>query len=306
MIQHLERRRHKLGGSTKYYIDCVKYGAKNASDIQIDGILQENNDAAVLHAVVQNIQKTDTIVVKIDHIVVKIDRADKTNRKEYDYGELFYRRHIPGFIRYMCICQVESNLDYVLVMPYFPEGSIRTYAWTEDNIPILKCLLMQVVASMLMAYTTVGYVHDDLHTDNILIRTTEKTEIVYKILDREITVPTFGYEAVIMDFAKSFVGVDQSRFFWFDILNVLLRTSLDLEPSDHRKLIWKCQASSIISIIESARYSDAPPEEALHILDKIQHASFYFMELPSSPSYKPNRGVNCNVVIESIGPTDKG
>ena len=87
MIRELKRRWYKHGGSTKYYIDCAKY-AENTDDLLVEGILQEKNDISVLRAVVseRNGRNDDTIHRKYRHIVVKIDRADKTNRKEYDIG----------------------------------------------------------------------------------------------------------------------------------------------------------------------------------------------------------------------------
>jgi serine/threonine protein kinase len=331
MIKQLERQRYKRGGSTKYYIDCNKY-SENTDEIQIEGILQEKNDISVLRAVVtaRNARKDDTIHRKYRYIVVKIDRADKTNRKEYTIGERLFQMHIPGFIRYICIfpcydttphdvsgriCQaepIEKNRKDVLVMPHLSEGSIDTYPWDESTLPILKCLLMQTVMSTLIAYTTVGFIHNDLHLGNILIKKTKKNEIDYVLGTDHIppvnlrnmsrdspgqspggssfqySIPTMGYKIVIVDFGNSMLYVQEKDqlFYWFDLLNVFSRVNLDLKLSRDRKIVWN--DDSVIDFVKRARDSNAHPRQAIQLLRIIHQTTFRFNTIPITVAYDPN------------------
>ena len=300
MLRQLERRRYKMGGSTKYYMDCTKY-TENAGEIQIEGILQEKTDTSVLRAIATD----ETIHRKYRHIVVKIDRADKTNRKEYDIGERMYRSRIPGFMRYICIfpcydtnphdisgriCQAEkkeSNKKDVLVMPYLSEGSIEQYVWDESKLPILKCLLMQTVMSTLVAYTTLRFIHVDLHLGNILIQKTKKTEIDYVIGTDQYSIPTMGYKITIADFGNSMLPVQDKdqRYYWFDLLNVFSRVNLDLKPSHGRKIIWN--DAHVIDFVKHARDTNAPPNQATQLLRLIHQSTFIFDTMPTT-TYNPD------------------
>lgn len=304
MIKQLERRRYKRGGSTKYYIDCNKY-SENTDEIQIEGILQEKNDISVLRAVVSG-RTDDTIHRKYRHIVVKIDRVDKTNRKEYTIGERLFQMHIPGFMRYICIfpcydttphdvsgriCQaepIEKNCKDVLVMPHLSEGSIDTYPWDESTLPILKCLLMQTVMSTLVAYTNVGFIHNDLHLGNILIRKTKKNEIDYVLGKDQYSIPTMGYKIVIADFGNSMIHVQEKDqlFYWFDLLNVFSRVNLDLNPSRGRKIVWN--DDSVTNFVKHARDTNISPRQAIQLLRMIHQTTFRFNTIPTTVAYDPN------------------
>jgi serine/threonine protein kinase len=300
MIKSLDRRRYKTGGSDKYYVDCSNY-AENADDIHIDGILKETTDVSVLRAVATD----DTIRRKHRHIVVKIDRANQTNRKEYDIGERLFRMRIPGFMRYVCvfpcfdaaphqesgrICRAEpseKNEKDVLVMPYLSEGSLASHSWDESNVLLLKSLLVQTVMSALIAYTTLGFVHNDLHLDNVLLRRTKKMTLDYHVGGKQYSVATMGYNTVITDFGNSMVSVHtkDQRFFWYDLLNVFSRINLDLPLSHGRKIVW--EDDRVIAFVKRARDTDAPPLKAVHLIDIISQTAFRYDAVPST-TYDPH------------------
>jgi hypothetical protein len=281
-------------------MDCAKY-TENAGELQIEQILQEKTDNSVLHAVASD----ETIHRKYRHIVVKIDRANKTNRKEYDIGERMYRNRVPGFMRYICIfpcydtnphaisgriCQaepIEKNRKDVLVMPYLSEGSIEQYSWDESKLPILKCVLMQTVMSTLVAYTNLRFIHVDLHLGNILIRKTKKKEINYVIGKNQYSIPTLGYKIMIADFGNSMLPVQDKdqRYYWFDLLNVFSRINLDLQPSNGRKMVWNDEP--VIDFVKRARDTNAPPHQATQLLRIIHQTTFRFDTMPTT-TYNPN------------------
>ena len=283
MIRQLKRRRYKHDVSTKYYIDCAKY-AEHVGEIHIEGILQD--EISVLHAAVQTVRNDDTIHRKDCHIVVKIDINVKTNRKEFNIGERIFQSQIPGFMRYTCIFPFyDTN---VLVMPYLSEGSIANYVWDESTLPILKCLLMQTVMSSLNAYTNLRFLHVNLHLGNILIRKTTSPEIEYVIGTETYSVPTMGYQIVMTDFGNSMLYIkdEDSIFYWVDMLNVFSRINLDLVPSQRRKIIWNDE--HVIHFINRARDTDAPPIDAIQLLNLIHQTTFCLYAMPTIATHFPD------------------
>ena len=87
----------------------------------------------------------------------------------------------------------------VLVMKEYNLGSVDNYDWNENNISLLKNVIKQVIFSILYAYNKIGFIHNDLHSGNVLLKHKRNCEIIYEdklfVLDK--------LEVVIMDFEKS-------------------------------------------------------------------------------------------------------
>lgn len=129
--------------------------------------------------------------------------------------------NIPNFIRYFCIikcnddikniinnkktisnykmCHYGNNLIGILVMKHYYLGCVDNYDWNENNFNLLKNIIKQVVFAIIYAYETKGYIHGDLHSGNILLKTKRNDEITYNKKKLKIN----ELEAVIMDFEKS-------------------------------------------------------------------------------------------------------
>ena len=63
----------------------------------------------------------------------------------------------------------EENKKVVLIMPFIAEGSIKNFNWIENKLDILKSVLSQTIMSLFLAYHKLGFLHNDMHLDNILI-----------------------------------------------------------------------------------------------------------------------------------------
>ena len=67
--------------------------------------------------------------------------------------------------------------------------------------------LVQVMAALTVAQYYYGFVHNDLHTNNIMWSTTEETHLYYKLVDdkgtRYLKVPTYGRLMKIIDFGRA-------------------------------------------------------------------------------------------------------
>ena len=86
-------------------------------------------------------------------------------------------------------------------MPLIKLGRIDKANWTRDNIHVFNSCLKHVVCTLLLAFETFGFNHNDLHFGNILLKKTKKKHIQYG--DRIVLPVVDGYFPVIMDFERS-------------------------------------------------------------------------------------------------------
>lgn len=217
----------RFGGALhKYYIHCKESSIQHPSSLHI------NNERAIIKALLE-----DGIRRKNQHIVIKIGPSE-TLKKEYLIGQIL--KYIPGFIRYICamtcnddltrysedpqakICHGSSTdpMMNVIIMPYFNIGSVRTYDWI-NHLNQFKSALKQIVLSLYFAFSQHGFLHNDIHLDNVLLSHTQKETIHY---DNIFNIPTYGIRIQIMDFDKSFIPVDRNevRALFYDYRRVLL------------------------------------------------------------------------------------
>jgi len=208
----LQKGEHVLRGkgmskfSLKCDIDKEKY-------LNLIDILYKSTDfnAVIIKGLYDN--KKD-IVLKVGiHNAIK---------KEYDiYYEL---KTFPNFIRYYCVfycnddilklikneeigntynlCKNGTENVGILAMNYYKLGSIGSYDWNKTNLHFLKNLLKHTVFSILYAYSQIGFIHGDLHCDNILLKNKRENEKDY--FYKKLSVDEF--EIRIMDFEKSLVN----------------------------------------------------------------------------------------------------
>ncbi len=233
----LKKLRYKLDSSRKYYVNCDQF-TKDPGAFHLNTMLKYETDLHVIQATVERYLDYQEFS---NQIVIKMAKYYKTLKKEYDIGNTL--QNIPGFIRFICIFQCYDNTSaelplqicnstlkdettrkLVLIMPYYPHGSIRNFPWIARHSPILKSLLKQIVASIYLAFQQYGFLHSDLHLDNVLITTTKDPTIYY---NRQIIITSHGYQAVVMDFEMSFLGIEQTienrKFYWADLLSTFNR-----------------------------------------------------------------------------------
>jgi serine/threonine protein kinase len=139
--------------------------------------------------------------------------------KEYEIAKEL--NNLPNFIRYYCkficfddlletiknydlsstyrLCEKGKNQIGILTMNYYSLGSIGTYKWNEKNLQELKNVLKQTVYSYILAFSRLGFIHGDLHCDNVLLKNKRVFEIDYDF--KKLAIDKF--EVRIMDFEKS-------------------------------------------------------------------------------------------------------
>ena len=162
-------------------------------------------------------------------IVVKFG-AQLPLEEEYAITERLYDARIPNFVKYLCYFSCKDTFadlfhqnyrsrPYICngrdanpinnigctVMPYYPIGSMKDYAWTEAELPALKNLAKQCCFSMLDAYVSLGFIHRDIHLGNVLLRKTKKRAIQYKHAELRVE---GGMYAIWMDLERHMIVQD--------------------------------------------------------------------------------------------------
>ncbi len=233
-MTHLQNR--SGGGkrtSEKYFISCrdVK---DTKSWLKGTDTLKLSDTQAIVKALI-----TDGISRKNNKVVIKIGSSE-TIRKEYNIGKTL--QNIHGFLHFICLMQCNDNirryhdvkendeivicsydvsdiLNNVIVMPYISGGSFRNFAWMTKDEKCFQSCLKQLITSLYLAFIHHGFIHSDIHLDNVLIKKTNKQQIYY---DNGFHVDTHGFLIFVMDFENAFIPVETNltHLFWADIIHI--------------------------------------------------------------------------------------
>jgi hypothetical protein len=94
----------------------------------------------------------------------------------------------------------------VIWMEYLPY-SMCSILDSEQNPELWWSCFTQVFGALAVAQERFGFIHNDLHSENVRVRKVPKDTILYyKTKDGSVmAVPTYGYVFVIIDFGRAFV-----------------------------------------------------------------------------------------------------
>ncbi|AYV77852.1 MAG: hypothetical protein Edafosvirus2_31 [Edafosvirus sp.] len=164
----------------------------------------------------------------------KIAEIDKILNDEFENFPVKPNRAIlPEYIyqNKIQICNVDiketlKNYHYdMYVLSEKADMSLETLINNKSLNPSeLLNIYQQIIISLEIAYVELGFIHNDLHTENILIKKIDNTKIKYLIY--EITDPTgiytfvlnnTGYIALVADFGESYT----------------IKNASNISPKDH-------------------------------------------------------------------------
>ena len=98
------------------------------------------------------------------------------------------------------------------------EGTL--YELFKNNVESFKRVawIAQVVFALTFAQRTFGFVHNDLHVNNVMYVSTAREYLYYNVGGKQYRVPTYGYVLKIIDFDRStfsvkLPGMRDARFF---------------------------------------------------------------------------------------------
>lgn len=118
------------------------------------------------------------------------------------YKNIYYTRlkDFPVQLGVMELC--DKTLDELIEDE---EYEIKELEW--------KSILFQVCFGMAVAQKHYDFVHNDLHSSNIMLVNTKKKHIFVKYKQNYFKIPTFGKIAKIIDFGRATFRIDDKLFF---------------------------------------------------------------------------------------------
>ncbi len=134
------------------------------------------------------------------------------------------------------------------------------------------------------AYIKHGFLHNDLHLDNILMK---KTKLEYIKYD-DYNIKTEGYKVIIMEYDSSFINIEIDKgivYFWKNIYNMFSRINTDINnitpDATYQKLM------NYIMDYELNNITPNDKEKIENILYLIEKIEFKEQKL-KIPVYNPN------------------
>lgn len=138
----------------------------------------------------------------------ELDMDSIINMREFLQNKVFFAKFRDMPVNYCFMERLGATLDDLLNT----EGGISEDEWLS--------ILFQVTFGLAVANKHYSFVHNDLHSDNILFQTTKETYIYYAVKDKTVKckkeendkspckykifrIPTFGKVAKIIDFARA-------------------------------------------------------------------------------------------------------
>lgn len=190
------RRRGFEKMSQKYYLDYCDKKVINDKNT-LDWLVAKN--VTLSGKVVEGLLNNDM------KVVIKLGTNKASIEKEYNISKEL--SVFPGFVRYICkfsckddlrkypgtwkpdvgFCEIDGpDKTNSIIMPFYTLGSMLKYKWTKENFYTFKILTKIAVTSLLTANQEIGFIHNDFHLDNILIKQT-KYGLTVDIIDFELS-----------------------------------------------------------------------------------------------------------------------
>ena len=235
-IEQLEKKQHSESKGIKYKVSCqekINETKNTKSWIDITKLLYSSDKNRILMG------ELSAIIDNKKEVVIKIGPQDSIH-SEYKTSMVLNDIHLPNFIKYYCFFKCKDNLasysttstkqyicdekasdeQNVIVMPYYKLGSFKTFEWIEQKHLLSPCI-KQIIFSYLIAFNSVGFLHNDVHYGNFLLKHTEKKFIKYIFREREYIIETNGIKVIIMDFENSLLTDKQeSSYLFMDIKRI--------------------------------------------------------------------------------------
>lgn len=293
-IQHLpktDKRISRRPDMTKYYLSSCKERITRATPTT-EGWL------SIMRTLKLSLNDYDKSRIFLGHlkergeIVVKLGDSSDI-QKEYEFSRKL--QTTKGFVKYICVFECEDDFRKirnttshicrgpgssmkVLLMPYFPLGSLASYRWTDENLLLFQTCLKHSVLSVLSAYANHSIIHGDFHAGNVLLKPTKSSSLTYSFQTLTITVPTHGIRTWIMDFENTSIADTRTQYgmimamnnLYFDLKKFFSLLHLTIPLLDIRSLVPIEQLFNK-RMCESVFLSPTDIQTLLQLIDGINH-----------------------------------
>ena len=155
----------------------------------------------------------------LDHnkdVVMKIGTTESI-KNEWDIYAQLKSYKIPGVLKYYCYFHCEEKFKSIPDKPVsictgpgdtlkvllldFGIHNLSDFPWKTTQQ--LQSCVHQSLLTVLQAYISFGFCHDDCHPRNFIIKKSNKQERTYTLGKTSIHVPLQGYETFMMDLEGS-------------------------------------------------------------------------------------------------------
>jgi hypothetical protein len=274
----------RRGGSAKFRLPCGEHMKDDKEWLSIKRYLTTKE----YNVLIGSIQHSKEVIVKFDEIAAI--------EHEYRIANVIFEHRIPNFIKFLCSFNCVDNIESikerdfsiqgylctgvgkplgVMVMSYYPLGSLNGYRWDRGNFQILKNVLQQAIFALLYAFETFGFVHGDLHAGNVLLRASKKKHVQYGA--REL--PTMGLYPLIMDFDRSIMDKNATTWVYRDI-DRLLSVTRNMDNSD---LAIEYDTQLLTRYISTQTPIDNDVYASLYAMVENASIRYVVSELPKRP-----------------------
>ena len=180
-----------LAESDLEVIDVVgNAGEKKLNDKEIESSSSSCSSRTSVTSSCKNSEEDDSDDEEDSEDSGDSEDSDESGNSSEETNEEIYAT-LPRFpVELIFMEKMDYTLDYLM-----SEHEIKDKEWMS--------ILMQIIMILIVYQNTFSFTHNDLHSNNIMLKSTNKTWLVYKYKNKYYKVPTFGRIAKIIDFGRS-------------------------------------------------------------------------------------------------------
>lgn len=180
------------------------------------------------------------LLEKRHSVVAKI--AFSAYNQEFELAKQLEGLHLPTLLNYCCrfeclddrrslnysssyLCKKTGDMIHVIIMPYVDGGQIDSWKWNRDNFDDLKQIMKHIVYTLLYAARNMGFIHNDLHVGNVLIKKTRRKEVSYGDFG---ALKVEGHIPIIMDYDRAYFSMENNWLVYKDLNRLFSLFSVEL------------------------------------------------------------------------------
>jgi len=119
---------------------------------------------------------------------------------EYRILERLGQLNLPYFPKVHEYIHLDESCSDLLIMEFIDGCSLESFPSLEKK---KICMILLLIIEYTRTLT--GFIHYDLHSSNVLVKTVPRKEYNFRIRNRIFTIDNYGYLPVIIDFGCSYI-----------------------------------------------------------------------------------------------------
>lgn len=131
-------------------------------------------------------------------------------------------------------CNNKKNKLHFIVLEYIENGDIDVFFSKSHSNTILCSLFLQIELAIIKLALDYRISHGDLNSGNILISSTAKSRIHYRILDKEYRITSYGILPKFIDYGRctKYVGKIYPSYILDDIYTILYILAIRIKDEE--------------------------------------------------------------------------